>query len=96
MKDKCVVVLTARGKSRILEEGGSQAWRLNAHHAGKCNYVVCVQNRKKSWGNPEASHHTAFLVGKISSISRSQEKAWLSWAIPLFIHWQVIPKKSKA
>ncbi|MFA3137585.1 hypothetical protein KWE28_18210, partial [Acinetobacter pittii] len=73
MKNKCVVVLTARGKSRILREGGSQAWRLNAHHAGKCSYVVCVQNRNKSWGHPEAKHHTAFLVGKISSISRSQE-----------------------
>lgn len=74
MKNNCVVVLTARGKSRILREGGSQAWRLNAHHAGKCDYVVCVQNRNKSWGQPEASHHTAFLVGKISSISQSQEE----------------------
>ena len=73
MKNNCVVVLTARGKSRILKEGGSQAWRLNAHHAGKCSYVVCVQNRNKSWGQPEAKHHTAFLVGKISSISLSQE-----------------------
>ena len=74
MKNNCVVVLTARGKSRILKEGGSQAWRLNAHHAGKCSYVVCVQNRNKSWGQPEAKHHTAFLVGKISSISQSQEE----------------------
>ncbi|QCO23157.1 hypothetical protein C9E88_016720 (plasmid) [Acinetobacter cumulans] len=74
MKNQCVVVLTARGKSRILKEGGSQAWRLNAHHAGKCSYVVCVQNRNKSWGQPEAKHHTAFLIGKISSISQSQEE----------------------
>ena len=74
MKNNCVVVLTARGKSRILKEGGSQAWRLNAHHAGKCSYVVCVQNRNKSWGQPEAKHHTAFLIGKISSISQSQEE----------------------
>ena len=74
MKNQCVVILTARGKSRILKEGGSQAWRLNAHHAGKCSYVVCVQNRNKSWGQPEAKHHTAFLIGKISSISQSQEE----------------------
>ena len=74
MKNQCVVILTARGKSRILREGGSQAWRLNAHHAGKCSYVVCVQNRNKSWGQPEAKHHTAFLIGKISSISQSQEE----------------------
>ena len=73
MKNNCVVVLTARGKSRILKEGGSQAWRLKAHHARKCSYVVCVQNRNKSWGQPEAKHHTAFLIGKISSISQSQE-----------------------
>ena len=74
MNNNCVVVLTARGKTRILKEGGSQSWRLNAHNAGKCNYLVCVQNRKQSWGEPEADHHTAFLVGKISSISQSQEE----------------------
>lgn len=73
MENKCIVVLTARGKSRILKEGGSQAWRLNANHAGKCKYVVCVQNTNKNWGQPEAPHHTAFLVGKISGISKSQE-----------------------
>ncbi|WP_252353311.1 hypothetical protein, partial [Acinetobacter baumannii] len=74
MNNNCVVVLTARGKTRILKEGGSQSWRLNAHNAGKCDYLVCVQNRKQSWGEPEADHHTAFLVGKISSISQSQEE----------------------
>ena len=35
--------------------------------------MVCVQTRNNTWGQPEAKHHTAFLVGKISSISRSQE-----------------------
>lgn len=74
MNNNCVVVLTARGKTRILKEGGSQSWRLNAHNAGKCDYLVCVQNRKQSWGEPEVDHHTAFLVGKISSISQSQEE----------------------
>ena len=74
MNNNCVVVLTARGKTRILKEGGSQSWRLNAHNAGMCDYLVCVQNRKQSWGEPEADHHTAVLVGKISSISQSQEE----------------------
>lgn len=73
MKNECVVVLTARGKTRILREGGSQSWRLNAHNAGNCPYLVCVQNQHQNWGEPEAPHHTAFLVGKISGISKSLE-----------------------
>lgn len=73
MSIECIAVLTNRGKTRILSEGGSQSWRLNAHHAGNCKYVICVQNRKQDWGEPEAPHYTAFLIGKISGISRSQE-----------------------
>lgn len=80
LSTKCVTVLTARGINEILKTGGSKAWRLNASHAGKCSYVVCVQNSKTDWGTQEAKHHHAFMVGRISGISRipdAQGKRWI-------------------
>lgn len=76
----CITVLTARGITEILNTGGSQAWRLDASHAAKYQYLVCVQNSKKEWGTQEAKHHHAFLVGRISGIGRapdSQKKRWI-------------------
>lgn len=77
----CITVLTARGITEILRSGGSQAWRINAAHAAKYKYLVCVQNSKIDWGTQEAKHHHAFLVGKISGISRSPEAPHKRWII---------------
>lgn len=71
----CITVLTARGITEILSTGGSQAWRLDASHAAKYEYLVCVQNSKKDWGSQEAKHHHAFMVGRISGISRAPENS---------------------
>jgi hypothetical protein len=70
-----VCVLTARGIEMILAEGGSQAWVLDAKRARACGYVICVQNRGFSddWGKVSAPHHTAFLVGRLKDVVRSQE-----------------------
>lgn len=75
----CITVLTARGITEILNTGGSQAWRLDASHAAKHQYLVCVQNSKKDWGSQEAKHHHAFMVGHISGVSRAPEnpKRWI-------------------
>lgn len=75
----CVTVLTARGIGEILNSGGSQAWRLDATHVAKHAYLVCVQNSKKDWGTQEAKHHHAFMIGKISGVSRAPEssKRWI-------------------
>lgn len=78
---KCVTVLTARGITEILKTGGSKAWRLNATHAGKCSYVVCVQNSKIDWGTQEAKHHHAFMIGRISGISRIPDHPKKRWII---------------
>ena len=74
-----VCVLTARSLETILAEGGAQSWRLSARNAGKCTYVVCVQNRKnkrkpKDWGDALAKHHTAFIVGRLKEVVQSQEE----------------------
>lgn len=75
----CITVLTARGITEVLNSGGSQAWRLDATHVAKLPYLVCVQNSKKDWGSQEAKHHHAFMIGKISGVSRAHEnpKRWI-------------------
>jgi hypothetical protein len=75
-KNNAVCVLTARGIERILAEGGSQAWVLDAKRARGCEYVICVQNRgfEDDWGKVSAPHHTAFLVGRLKDVVRSPEE----------------------
>lgn len=70
----CVTVYTCRGKDRILREGGSQAWRIDMSKASKRKYLVCVQNRNQTWGQATAEHQSAFLIAKISSVTKSTEK----------------------
>lgn len=66
---KAVVVFTNRGLGRLLEEGGSQAWKLDPERVRKLNYIVCVQNRNDGdWGQPTNDQGEGFLVGKISGV----------------------------
>jgi hypothetical protein len=71
---KCVVVFTNRGVGRLLEEGGSQAWKLDPDRVCKLTYVVCVQNRNDGdWGRPSHDQGEGFLVGRISGVEKSPE-----------------------
>jgi len=73
-KKNAVVVMTARGPDRILQEGGSQAWVLNPKNAAKHDYLITVQNRHNGqWGGATEAHGTAFLIGKISEVVPSPE-----------------------
>lgn len=66
---KAVVVFTNRGLGRLLEEGGSQAWKLDPERVRKLSYIVCVQNRNDGdWGQPTNDQGEGFLVGKISGV----------------------------
>lgn len=63
-----VCVLTGRGVETMLDEGGSQAWVIDANRVRECEYVVCVQNHHQDYfpkAQISAPHHTAFLVGKL-------------------------------
>ncbi|MBV7539079.1 hypothetical protein KW842_25245 [Duganella sp. sic0402] len=72
--DTAVVVMTARGPDRIIQEGGSQAWVLNPKNAMKHRYLITVQNRHNGqWGGATEPHGTAFLIGKISDVVPSPE-----------------------
>ncbi len=76
MPDECVAVFTARSPHRILREGGSQAWALDANRARKATYLVCVQNQHnpdRDFSDASEAHGAAFLVGKISDVIPSPE-----------------------
>ena len=82
-EEDTIVVFTARSPERIVREGGSQAWVLNAARAKNCTWLVCTQNRH----NPDhefsdaTAARLAFLLGKISAIRKAQgpgdEDRWM-------------------
>lgn len=71
-----VCVLTSESIDQIKEQGGSQAWKLNTKRISKCKYqyVVCIQNCANTHeGGVQASHHSAFLVGRLKEVLPSNE-----------------------
>ncbi len=81
MSHAAVVTFTARNQQWVLDDEGSQAWRLNAGRAREAEYLVCTQNCHNSYGfgDPTAPHGAAFLVGRISDVVPSPERPdrWL-------------------
>lgn len=80
MPDKdTIIVFTARSPSRIVKEGGSQAWVLNPARAKLCKWVICAQNLHNpdhAFSDATEPHGSAFLVGKISAITQSEEEGF--------------------
>jgi hypothetical protein len=76
LAEDTVAVFTARSPQRIVREGGSQAWVLNPVRAKQCTWLVCTQNRHNAnhdFEDASEPHGSAFLVGKISGLRRSEE-----------------------
>lgn len=73
---RCVAVFTARSPQRILQEGGSQAWTLDAARVRTLPFIVCVQNQNnpdRDFSDASEPHGSAFLVGRISDVIPSPE-----------------------
>jgi hypothetical protein len=68
MSQEAAVVFTAKSVERILKEGGTSAWRLDPKHARQCGYAVCTRNAHADWVEGPETHHSAFLIGKISNV----------------------------
>ncbi|WP_245925877.1 hypothetical protein [Nocardia nova] len=71
-KADTILVFTARSAERIIREGGSQAWVLNAVWARQCRYLVCTQNQHHldhKFSDATEHHGTGFLVGRISKLT---------------------------
>lgn len=70
-----IVTFTRRPIEEILETGGSQAWRLSPVTAREKTYLVCARNSKSPLGAGPEAHRSGFLIGKISGVVPSREKA---------------------
>lgn len=68
MSQEAVVVFTAKTIERILNEGGTSAWRLDRVHARQCDYAVCTRNVHADWSRGPEARNSAFLVGKIRDV----------------------------
>ena len=82
MAHSAVVTFTAKNLQRILDDGGSRDWRLDADRARRSAFLVCTQNRHNvGSGAPTAEHGHAFLIGRISGVvpspSPEQPDRWL-------------------
>jgi hypothetical protein len=78
MARTAIVTFTARPLREVLQEGGSRDWRLDARRARKMQYLVCTQNRHNAdFGAPDAPHGAAFLIGRISGVSPTEDDRWL-------------------
>jgi hypothetical protein len=78
MTEEAVVVFTARSPERIVAEGGSQAWVLNAARAKQCTWLICTQNRHNrdhEFSDATQEHGAAFLIGKVSGVKETEEES---------------------
>lgn len=69
----CVVVFTAKSVEDILSVGGSESWSLQPESVNGCEYLVCTRNRYTDWGTGREEHRSAFLIGKIAGVAKSNE-----------------------
>lgn len=69
-----LVVFTAKTLDQMIELGGSQSWVLNEKSMRGVKYVVCTRNsdpaHDEECGVRMESHNSAFLVGKVTGMTR--------------------------
>lgn len=78
IEEEGIIVFTARSPQRIIREGGSQAWVLNAARAKQSAWLVCTQNRHNrnhEFSDATEAHGSAFLIGMVSGVKATDEES---------------------
>lgn len=65
--NKAVIVFTGKSVARILREGGTSSWVLDANRAAGADFVVCTRSGV-DWREGHEPQGSAFLVGKVSGV----------------------------
>jgi hypothetical protein len=68
MPSSALAVFTAKSVDRLLREGGTKAWVLDAAKARRCEFAVCTKNRFNAESEGTEPHRSAFLVGRIADV----------------------------
>ena len=63
-----LVVFTGKSVETILNDGGTNWWRLDRNRARNCEFVLCTRNTKARWSEGPEEHHSGFLVGRVSGV----------------------------
>jgi hypothetical protein len=69
---RVIVVFTGKSLETILRDGGSQSWKLNPHHAKRCEFLVCCRSGVDWVQGPEPKG-SAFLLGRVSGVEESTD-----------------------
>lgn len=73
MTNSAIAVFTGKSVDTIMEDGGTQSWKLDQRNARKYEYVVLCRNTHAEWASSDSLHGAAFIVGRNSEIVRSAE-----------------------
>jgi hypothetical protein len=81
---RCVAVFTARSPQRILREGGSGNWTLDAARVRTLPFLVCIQNQNnpdRNFSDASEPHGSAYMVARISDVipasGEGEPERWL-------------------
>jgi hypothetical protein len=75
MKEDTIITLTFKKVEHILTLGGSASWKINPTRAKDCKYVICTRNKHSGYKSGDENHGSAFLIGKISGVSPTNERS---------------------
>jgi hypothetical protein len=67
-----LVVFSGKSLDHVLQDGGSQSWKLDRNNAKHCTYLVCCRSGV-NWVEGPEPRGSAFLVGRISDVVPSTE-----------------------
>jgi|TARA_B100001964_G_scaffold211167_1_gene246206 hypothetical protein len=72
MEPNAMMVFTKESVEKLLSQGGSRSWKLNANRAQRYSYLICVRNNP---GNKEGvqDNGQAFLIARIKDIVQSTD-----------------------
>lgn len=76
MSTEATIVFTTKTIETILNEGGTSSWRLDPRKARTRPYAVCTRNNGNSfpeWEHGPEPHGSAFVVGKVRDVVRSND-----------------------
>ena len=75
MTNDTIITLTFKTVGDILTLGGSSSWKINPLHARRCKYLICTRNKNSGYKTGNETHGSAFLIGKISGVSPTNERS---------------------
>ena len=70
-----IVILSTETEETIKQNAGTQSWKLDKKHVEHCSHVlICRKRNDPQWSRGTGTNGTAFMIGRITGLSRSKDK----------------------